>query len=144
MNAKDTIEIQIGFGMDLSPRDTEELLGVVPKEGMCEFGQYQLPDKELFYNMERTFGTYVRSALTRSIGDCWGLDVNKPVLDRIETHGSYKEFFYVVSAFAVPLTFASSDAAEQLSNDDLKLMIEEIENLLPLSMTIVTVTVHKS
>lgn len=144
MNAKDTIDIQVSFGMDLRPQDTEELLGVVPKDGLCEFEQYQLPDKELFYNMERTFGTYVKGALTRSISDCWGLEVNKPVLDRIETHGSYKTFFYVVSSFAVPLTFTSTDAAEQLSNDDLKLMIAEIEKLLPLNMTIVTVTVHKS
>lgn len=94
-----------------------QLLGVVPRDGLCEFGLYDIPNRDLFHNIEHTFGTYVKSVLTRGIGDCWGLDINKPVLDGIETHGSYKTFFYVCPLFTVTLTFNSIDAAEKFSGE---------------------------
>lgn len=144
MNAKDTIDIQVSFGMDLKADDALQMLGVVPKDGLCEFGLYDVPDRDLFHNIERTFGTYVKGVLTRSVSDCWGLDINKPVLDGIETHGSYKTFFYVAPSFTVTLTFTSTDAAEQFSDDDLKLVINEIAKSLPSNMLIETVAVNKS
>lgn len=144
MNAKDTIDIQVSFGMDLEADDVLQLLGVVPKDGLCEFGLYDIPNRDLFHNIEHTFGTYVKSVLTRGIGDCWGLDINKPVLDGIETHGSYKTFFYVCPLFTVPLTFNSIDAAEKFSDDDLKLVIAEIAKSLPSNMLIGAVAVNKS
>ena len=97
-----------------------------------------------FHNIEHTFGTYVKSVLTRGIGDCWGLDINKPVLDGIETHGSYKTFFYVSPLFTVALTFNSIDTAEKFSDDDLKLVIAEIAKSLPSNMLIGAVAVNKS
>lgn len=42
MNAKDTIDIQVSFGMDLEADDVLQLLGVVPKDGLCEFGLYDI------------------------------------------------------------------------------------------------------
>lgn len=144
MNAKDTIDIQVSFGMDLDADDVLQLLGVVPKDGLCEFGLYDIPNRDLFHNIEHTFGTYVKGVLTRGIGDCWGLDINKPVLDGIETHGSYKTFFYVCPLFTVTLTFNSIDAAEKFSDDDLKLVIAEIAKSLPSNMLIGAVAVNKS
>lgn len=144
MNAKDTIDIQVSFGMDLEADDVLQMLGVVPKDGLCEFGLYDIPNRDLFHNIEHTFGTYVKSVLTRGIGDCWGLDINKPVLDGIETHGSYKTFFYVCPLFTVTLTFNSIDAAEKFSDDDLKLVIAEIAKSLPSNMLIGAVAVNKS
>lgn len=70
MNAKDTIDIQVSFGMDLEADDVLQLLGVVPKDGLCEFGLYDIPNRDLFHNIEHAFGTYVKGVLTRSIGDC--------------------------------------------------------------------------
>ena len=144
MDAKDTIDIQVSFGMDLRADATLEMFGVVPKDGLCEFGLYDIPNRDLFHNIEHTFGTYVKSVLTRGIGDCWGLDINKPVLDRIGTHGSYETFFYVCLEFIVTLTFTSADAAEQFSDDDLKLVIKEIAKSLPSNMLIEAVAVNKS
>lgn len=86
----------------------------------------------------------VKSVLTRGIGDCWGLGINKPVLDGIGTHGSYKTFFYVSPLFTVTLTFNSIDAAEKFSDDDLKLVIAEIAKSLPSNMLIGAVAVNKS
>ena len=43
MNAKDTIDIQVSFGMDLEADDVLQLLGIVPKDGLCEFGLYDIP-----------------------------------------------------------------------------------------------------
>lgn len=144
MNAKDTIDIQVSFGMDLRADATLEMFGVVPKDGLCEFGLYDIPNRDLFHNIEHTFGTYVKGVLTRSISDWWGLDATKPVLDRIGTHGSYETFFYVCLEFIVTLTFTSADAAEQFSDDDLKLVIAEIAKSLPSNMLIEAVTVNKS
>lgn len=100
--------------------------------------------RNIFHNIEHTFGTYVKSVLTRGIGDCWGLDINKPVLDGIGTHGSYKTFFYVSPLFTVTLTFNSIDAAEKFSDDDLKLVIAEIAKSLPSNMLIGAIAVNKS
>lgn len=144
MNVKDAIDVQVSFGMDLKADDTLQMLGVVPKDGLCEFGLYDIPNRDLFHNIEHTFGTYVKGVLTRSISDCWGLDVTKPVLDRIGTHGSYKTFFYVSPLFIVTLTFNSIDAAEKFSDDDLKLVIAEIAKSLPSNMLIGAVAVNKS
>lgn len=144
MNAKDTIDIQVSFGMDLEADDVLQLLGVVPKDGLCGFGLYDIPNRDLFHNIEHTFGTYVKGALTRGIGDCWGLDVNKPVIDVIGTHGSYKTFFYVCLEFIVTLTFTSTDAAEQFSDNDLKIVLDEIDKSLPNNMSIGTIAVNKS
>lgn len=144
MNVKDTIDVQVSFGMDLKAGDALEMLGVIPKDGLCEFYLYDIPNRDLFHNIEHTFGTYVKGVLTRSISDCWGLDIAKPVLDRIGTHGSYKTFFYVAPLFTITLTFTSTDAAEQFSDDDLKLVINEIAKSLPSNMLIKTVAVNKS
>lgn len=144
MNAKDTIDIQVSFGMDLEADGVLQLLGVVPKDGLCEFGLYDIPNRDLFHNIEHTFGTYVKGVLTRSISDWWGLDAAKPVLDRIGTHGSYETFFYVCLEFIVTLTFTSADAAEQFSDDDLKLVIAEIAKSLPSNMLIEAVAANKS
>lgn len=144
MNAKDTIDIQISFGMDLKADDALQMLGVVPKDGLCEFSRYDIPDRDLFYNMERTFGTYVKGVLARGISDCWGLDIAKPVLDGIGTHGSRNTLFYVCLEFIVTLTFTSTDAAEQFGDDDLKLVIAEIDKSRPDNVLIGTVAVNKS
>lgn len=144
MNAKDTIDVQIGFGMDLSIWDAEEMLGAKIKDGLCEINPWDVSDKELFYNIERTFGTYVKSAVTKGISDCWGLDIHKPVLENIRTYGSYRTQFYVRPMFTTTLTFNSTDAAEQFSDDDLKLVINEIAKSLPSDMLIETVAVNKA
>lgn len=144
MNAKDTINIQVSFGMDLEADDALQLLGVVPKDGLCDFGLYDIPNRDLFHNIEHTFGTYVKGVLTRGISDCWGLDINKPVLDEIVTHGSYKTFFHVCPLFTVTLTFNSIDAAEEFSDYDLKLVTAEIAKSLPRNMVIGAVDVNKN
>lgn len=144
MNAKDTIDIQISFGMDLKADDVSQLLGVVPKDGLCEFGLYDIPNRDLFHNIEHTFGTYVKGVLTRSISDCWGLDIAKPVLDGIGTHGSYATFFYVCLDFIVTLTFTSDDAAEQFSDDNLKIVLDELDKSRPNNVLIGAVAVNKS
>lgn len=144
MNVKDTIDIQVSFGMDLKADDALQMLGVIPKDGLCEFSLYDIPNRDLFHNMEHTFGTYVKGVLTKSISDCWGLDITKPVLDRIGTHGSYNTFFYACPVFTVTLTFTSTDVAEQFSDDDLKIVLDEIDKSRPNNVLIGAVAVNKS
>ena len=102
MNAKDTIDIQVSFGMDLKADDVLQLLGVVPKDGLCEFGLYDIPNRDLFHNIEHTFGTYVKSVLTRGISDCWGkhtvlVDVSKYVSlwEQLMVYTNLSKSFYI-------------------------------------------------
>ena len=41
--------------LEYPPRETESLLGFIPKDGLCEFGLYDIPNRNLFHNIEHTF-----------------------------------------------------------------------------------------
>lgn len=113
--------------LECSPDDTESLLGFKPQNGTNYYGLYDFPDKSYYYNIMRGMGTLIVNTLTRSINDD-GFEIEKPTLMSVTVSGKNETSF----------------AAEQFSDDDLKLVIAEIAKSLPSNMLIETVAVNKS
>ena len=72
--------------LEYPPRETESLLGFMPKEGKNFYDFEKFPDKRFYGNIERAFGTLILNMLGGAVNDyANGVKMYRPDLLPIHT-----------------------------------------------------------
>ena len=88
--------------LEFYPKETESLLGFMPKDGTNTYIFEDFPDKRCFSNIERNFGTLILNMLGGAVNDYDnGVKMYRPNLLPVYVSGNYKTVFVVELEFIV-------------------------------------------
>ena len=88
--------------LEYPPRETESLLGFMPKEGKNFYDFEKFPDKRFYGNIERAFGTLILNMLGGAVNDyANGVKMYRPDLLPVHTYGDCKTGFTIELEFIV-------------------------------------------
>lgn len=124
--------------LEYPPRETESLLGFMPKEGKNFYDFEKFPDKRFYGNIERAFGTLILNMLGGAVNDyANGVKMYRPDLLPVHTYGDCKtgftidveyfdgrEFFGVFE-FNICGAYSVPDG-ENLTDSEIRKMIDNI------------------
>lgn len=88
--------------LEYPPRETESLLGFMPKEGKNFYDFEKFPDKRFYGNIGRAFGTLILNMLGGAVNDyANGVKMYRPDLLPVHTYGDCKTGFTIELEFIV-------------------------------------------
>lgn len=88
--------------LEFYPKETESLLGFMPKEGKNTYIFEDFPDKRYFSNVEQNFGTLILNMLGGVVNDYDnGVKMHRPNLLPVHVSGNYKTGFVVELEFII-------------------------------------------
>lgn len=88
--------------LNIHQGETESLLGFMPKEGKNFYDFEKFPDKRVYGNIERAFGTLILNMLGGAVNDyANGVKMYRPDLLPVHTYGDCKTGFTIELEFIV-------------------------------------------
>ena len=113
--------------LEYPPRETESLLGFMPKEGKNFYDFEKFPDKRFYGNIERAFGASILNMLGGAVNDyANGVKMYRPDLLPVHTYGDCKTGFTIELEFIVVVEY-HFDESENIEPSKVR---EDLKNVL--------------